>query len=202
MNPQTPIEYGNYYHIYNRGNNGCNLFYNNKNYFHFLRLYEKYINPIADTFAWVLLGNHFHLLIRIKDEEIINSKRVLDPFGVENKIKPPINCFSNLFNSYAQAINKAVGRTGSLFEHPFRRKVVTSEEYFRNLIIYIHQNPQKHGFIDNFKDYPWSSYGTMISDKPTLLNRNKVIEWFDGIDNLTSVHEQDHDYSDSEWVIE
>ena len=57
------LEFGKYYHIYNRGINSCDLFVENENYEHFLRLYEKYINPIVDTYAWVLMKNHFHLLV-------------------------------------------------------------------------------------------------------------------------------------------
>src|SRR6056297_2919022 len=71
--PQTlePIQYGNYYHIYNHGINGETLFRENSNYEHFFRLYEKYIDPVADTFAWVMMPNHFHFLVRIKEEEEI-----------------------------------------------------------------------------------------------------------------------------------
>lgn len=172
----------------------------------FLRLYEKYIDPISETFAWVLMGNHFHFLVRIKEEveikhQNVNPNRVLNPLGVK-KQKPLHSHFSDLFNAYAQAINKSIGRTGSLFEHPFRRKLVNSEEYFRNLVVYIHQNPLNHGFTDNFKDYPWSSFGTIISDKPTHINRDKVIDWFDGSDNFIKVHEYEIDFSDSEWLIE
>ena len=65
------IEPGRYYHIYNRGINSCNLFEENTNYEHFLRLYEKYIHPIADTYAWCLMKNHFHFLVRIKEEREI-----------------------------------------------------------------------------------------------------------------------------------
>lgn len=61
MQANTPLEYGRYYHIYNRGVNGANLFYTTSNYEHFLRLYERYLNPVVDTFAWCLLRNHFHL---------------------------------------------------------------------------------------------------------------------------------------------
>ena len=66
-----PIENGKYYHIYNRGINGTELFHSNENYLHFLRLYDEYIEPVADTFAWCLMRNHFHLLVRIKEEEEI-----------------------------------------------------------------------------------------------------------------------------------
>jgi len=58
-----PIEHGKYYHIYNRGINGTKLFNENENYRYFLRLYEKYIEPITETYAWCLMGNHFHLLV-------------------------------------------------------------------------------------------------------------------------------------------
>lgn len=68
----TPLEYGKFYHIYNRGINGCNLFQENENYEHFLYLYDKYICSVANTFAWVLMKNHFHLLVRIKTEKELN----------------------------------------------------------------------------------------------------------------------------------
>ncbi len=55
-----------FYHIYNCGINGENLFLSKEDYFRFLRLYEKYINPVCDTYSWVLMKNHFHLMVRIK----------------------------------------------------------------------------------------------------------------------------------------
>jgi|WetSurMetagenome_2_1015567.scaffolds.fasta_scaffold29263_2 putative transposase len=74
----SPLKYGKYYHVYNRGNNRgnnwCDLFLNEDDYEHFLRLYEKYINPVAETFAWVLMRNHFHLLVRIKEAGEIRYK--------------------------------------------------------------------------------------------------------------------------------
>jgi len=62
-----PLQYGLYYHIYNRGNNRENIFLEERNYRYFLQLYLKYIEPIAWTFAYCLLRNHFHFLVRIKD---------------------------------------------------------------------------------------------------------------------------------------
>lgn len=85
-------------------------------------------------------------------------------------------------------------RTGSLFEKPFHRIPVTTEKYFRQLIIYIHTNPVHHGFTDNFKDYPWSSYGTILSLKPSKLCRDKVIGWFDGKANFIEAHRQEINY--------
>ena len=61
------LQLGKFYHIYNRGINGEKLFHCEENYQHFLKLYSTYIDPIADTYAWVLMPNHFHFLVRIKE---------------------------------------------------------------------------------------------------------------------------------------
>ena len=66
MSSPSPLELGKYYHIYNRGNNGESIFLEDRNYTYFLQLYIKYIEPIALTYAYCLLRNHFHFLIRTK----------------------------------------------------------------------------------------------------------------------------------------
>jgi putative transposase len=201
-----PLQPGKYYHIYNRGNNREDLFRVPDNYQHFLRLYEKYIHPIADTFAWVLMKNHFHLLVRIKEEGEINFK---DLTGFQNLsgLRLPLNFasqqFSNLFNAYTKAFNKYYNRTGTLFERPFHRISIDSDRYFRQLVVYIHNNPVHHGFTPDFKDYPWSSYGSILSFKPTKLSREKVIGWFDDKANFVAVHNRATDMElIKEFVIE
>jgi REP element-mobilizing transposase RayT len=173
MRDFVPLEYGQYYHIYNRGNNGENIFIEERNYSYFLRLCVKYIEPIADTLAYVLLRNHFHLLVRIKDPS--RPGRSDRP---ARSPKSPTQQFSNLFNSYAKSINKAYGRTGSLFQKRFGRILVTSDAHFAALVRYIHFNPQKHGFVSDFREYPYSSYQAMLSDQATRLRRDVVLEWF------------------------
>ena len=64
------LEYGHFYHIYNRGIDSCNLFRKPENYEYFLAQYDKYISPVADTYAWVLMPNHFHLLVRVKENVV------------------------------------------------------------------------------------------------------------------------------------
>ena len=77
MRKIDPLEYGRYYHIYNRGINGTDLFLANENYLWFIKLYKKYIDIIADTFAWCLMKNHFHFLVRIKEEEEVSHLKPL-----------------------------------------------------------------------------------------------------------------------------
>jgi REP element-mobilizing transposase RayT len=175
MPKPKPLKYGTFYHIFNRGNNKENIFYHRENYIYFLKKYQQYILPIADTYAYCLLRNHFHFLVRTKTvEEIEQTLRVLETLRVSSLSQQ----FSNFFNSYSKSFNKRYQRTGSLLEHPFKRKIVDSDCYFLNLVHYIHFNPQKHRFIEDFRQYPWSSYNAMISEKPTKLRREDVLHWF------------------------
>jgi len=183
-----PLEYGNYYHIYNRGNNSTDVFFDTDSYYHFLKLYDKYISPIADTYAWCLLKNHFHVLVYVKlKHEIVWDK--LEYSTVEKpKILDPSKQFGHLFNAYTQAVNKKFKRTGGLFEKPFERKLVSSQKYLQNLIHYIHNNPVQHGFVKEMNLYPWSSYETILSEKPTKLKRSIIIDLYQTRENFVEYH--------------
>ncbi|WP_439130164.1 transposase [Polaribacter sp.] len=198
MRQLETIKLDQYYHIYNRGINSENLFYSEDNYRHFLKLYKKYIYPIAETFAWCLLKNHFHLLIKIKNEEEICKTFSINS---DKATKKPSQQFSNLFNAYAQAINKKYNRHGSLFEAPFKRKQIKNEKYLKNLILYIHNNPIQHNFVEKLSSYKWSSYNSIISEKKTLIERKKVIDYFNDKQNLIDTHQQKIDTeSIDEWL--
>ena len=186
----APLIPGMYYHIYNRGNNRENLFLEKRNYSYFLSLYAKHIEPIADTYAYCLMRNHFHVSLRIKTEDEYQTARVSETRAVSNlkKFNPSQN-FSNLFNAYAKAINKGYGRTGSLFEERFGRIPVTSDSYFMTLIFYIHYNPQKHGFVGDFRDWEWSSYHALVGTEETTLKRNEVLSMFGGRKGFEEFHQ-------------
>ena len=183
MKTTEALKYGHFYHLYNRGINSCNLFNNSDNYEYFLKLYHKHTGEIAETFAWVLMSNHFHFLVKIKS---------LNQSGFENLtgLKPPHQYFSNLFNAYTKAFNKRFDRHGSLFERPFRRKEINSVKYLRHVILYIHHNPVHHGFCSHPSEYQWISYNTCLSLKPTKLQREEVIGWFDDEANFKYMHNQ------------
>ena len=182
---QPSLEPGVTYHIYNRGNNRETIFIEERNYAYFMRLYNKYISPIVDTFAYCLMPNHFHFLLRIRD---------LPGFENLEGLKPPSQHFSNFFNAYTKAFNKSYNCTGSLFEKNFKRKPVTNDRYFTTLVAYIHQNPQRHGLIADFRDWPYSSYQTLISHKSTKLARNEVLDWFDDRDEFITFHRELADF--------
>jgi len=189
MKAIVPLQPGRYYHVYNRGNNGEDLFREERNYRHFLHLYSHHVHPIADTFAYCLLRNHFHLLVRIRTETEWRQSADSAPAGVQTcSAFKPSQPFSNLFNAYTKAINKAYERTGSLFEDRFERVEVTADSHFVRLIVYIHFNPQKHGFVKDFRDWPWSSYNALRTPSATRLKRDQVMSWFGNMTDFEAFH--------------
>ncbi|RRR74463.1 MAG: hypothetical protein EI684_06985 [Candidatus Viridilinea halotolerans] len=186
MKSIMPLQPGRYYHIYNRGNNREDLFREERNYRYFMGLYDRHITPVAETFAYCLLHNHFHFLVRI-------SEPVPVPVTTSAaKAMKPSQAFSNCFNAYAKTINKAYGRTGSLFQDRFGRIEVTTEAYFARLVVYIHRNPQKHGFVADFRDWPWSSYHALTGTSATRLNRSAVLGWFGDQMEFHALHQADY----------
>lgn len=180
-----------YYHIYNHANGSENLFRTAENYRFFLEKWGKYIAPVADTYAYCLMPNHFHALIRIKGEEKLKiAFRITDLTGFENLSGLISKQFSNLFNSYAKAYNKQYNRKGSLFNRPFKAKQITSDAYLTRVIFYIHHNPLHHGFTRHIADWPHSSYHTVVSDKLTRIKRKEVQDWFGGKQALEKFHNQ------------
>ena len=170
------LEPGKYYHIYNRGNNREILFKEARNYPYFLNLWKRHILPIADTFAYSLLPNHFHFAIRVKT-------------GTGRSPRDLSRCFANLFAAYAKAVNKGYDRTGSLFQKNFQRKEIDAGLHMGQLILYIHTNAEKHGLTANYCDYAHSSFTAMLSEKPTQLQRAEVLALFGGKEAFRAAHE-------------
>jgi putative transposase len=231
MASPSPLLYDTYYHIYNRGVNGENIFIEERNYELFLKLYEKHLEPITDLFAYCMLRNHFHVAVRVKSEnKIFEALRVSSIGRVKtlkvstpdskydnqessarhedsSQRKPlgfeyPSRQFSNFFNAYAKTINKAYSRTGSLFQHPFGRVPITSDRQFWSVVAYIHQNPQKHKFVEDFRDWKYSSYGISLSDKKTSVKRSEVLKWFGNKEQYLELHMHWLTEAESKWFAE
>ena len=174
------LKFGQPYHIYNRGNNREMLFREERNYPYFLSLFVKHVDPVVDTYAYCLLPNHFHLLVRVKTVEKQTEAEIGPVSKTGSILKEPSRQFNNLFIAYSKAFNKAFQRTGALFESPFRRKMVEDDRYFTTLVVYIHCNPQNHGLVTDFREWPYSSYEAIVTDEPTIVQRDAVLEWFNG----------------------
>lgn len=58
------------------------------------------------------------------------------------------------------------------------------------LVVYIHQNPQKHKFVEDFRDWDYSSYHELIGDVPTRLQRDKIMELFGSRQDFIRIHQE------------
>ncbi|MEQ9286706.1 MAG: hypothetical protein RIG77_07345 [Cyclobacteriaceae bacterium] len=172
-----------------------------KNYDYFLQQYTKYVNPFVKTFAYCLLNNHFHFLIQVKSEKELTG-------AIQKDMEKPLywhvsNGFSSFLQSYTRAVNKMADRTGPLFEPRFKRIAINNDAYFSQLITYIHRNPEKHGFVSDFRDYPYSSYHAHLSHLKTKLNRKEVLDWFGGKNEYVQFHkDQSFQPIEQEWFLE
>jgi putative transposase len=203
------------FHVYNRTNNKEVLFRSDENKRYFLQQYKKYLNPFLGTFCWNLLPNHFHFMIRIKaQKEIISHLKSLQTethsptekkfLNGEAHINELIEAeWTRFFTSYSMAYNKQYSRSGNLFHRPFKRLEIKQDQYFTQLVIYIHANAVKHKIVADIYAHKWSSLHTVLDSKPTSLLREELINWFGGLENLIKIHiEQTAFYYKSDFEIE
>ena len=171
MQPST------FYYIYNCANGSENLYRSEENYHFFLRRWSKYIEPVADTYCYCLMPNHFHFLIKTKSQEEV--EQTFGKFETFQKLSYRYSKqFANLFSSYTQSYNKMYNRRGSLFNPNFKAKEINSNAYFTNITHYIHHNPKHHGFANKIEEWPYSSYNSLRSQKTTKLQRDETLSWF------------------------
>ena len=180
------FEAGKCYHVYNRSVDRKPMFKNDGNYLYFLKQYDAYVSEVLDTLVYCLLGNHFHLLVRIKDLDPIRKQTPKLKSKSDHEIVS--HQFKRFFQSYAMAFNKQHDRIGTLFQTPFKRVEINNDAYFTNMINYIHTNPQIHGMVDDFRDWPWSSYHSILSYKQTKLKREEVIAFFGSVEDFKKQH--------------
>jgi len=171
-----------------------------ENHHFFLRKYKEYLSPYLETYAWCLLSNHFHFLVRVKSfESITSTLNSIETTSLTITEKKFLNnelnlseliegSFKRFFQSYALAFNKMHKRKGNLFYKPLKRLEVGSESHFNQAIVYIHANPVKHKIIKDFTTWKWSSYQAILSSTSTNLIRNEVLKWFGGKEQFIKTH--------------
>jgi putative transposase len=131
---------GQYYHLYNRGNNRQNIFFERENYLYFLRLIRHYFLPQnLVIIAYCLMPNHYHLLGQCNSDNLSDLMK-------------------SLSLAYSKAINQRFNRIGSLFQGRFKGRLVDKEEYLIHLVRYIHLNPVKANLVKNPQEWEFSSY--------------------------------------------
>ncbi len=132
---------GLFYHIYNRGVGRQNIFLTRDNYDFVLRKVSLYSEDLAvRVIAFCLMPNHYHFLLRQVGAQ---SAGLL---------------VQRVFNSYTKAFNRLYSRSGTLFESPFKAKMVERNEYLGHLCWYIHMNPVAAGLVRNIEEWLYSNF--------------------------------------------
>ena len=163
MGIRGPLAPNEHYHLYNRGTDRRVIFNTQADYERFLGLLYLSNNtqptnlsnyrgstltqwleverqePLVDIYAYCLMPNHFHLLVRQREEG-----------GVSRFMQ-------KLVTGYTMYFNKINDRTGSLMQGKFKSSHADSDQYFKHLFSYIHLNPVK------LIDPKWKEAG--IADK-------------------------------------
>ena len=200
INVITPILGDRYYHLFNRGNNGQQVFFTEENHHYFLRQFNHFMNLYVDVLAYSLMPNHFHFLIKTKDSiSFVKNNGIPsdERDGIHETGKIISNQLRSFFITYSMAINKQENRTGSLFSKNFKRLEIEEEDYLKYLAFYIHYNPQKHGWIGDFRNYRYSSWKAYQTQKASALNRKLLLEIYGDLDEFLDYHSIYHEEKES-----
>jgi len=178
----VPFIPGEYYHLYNRGNNRQNIFFERENYFFFLRGIKKYLQKHVLIIAYCLMPTHYHILIQVKPETFDSTSPSKIP-------KPSISTdMMSFIVSYTRAVNIRYNRVGSLFQGQIKGKLITNNQYLLNLCVYIHANPVKDGLVESPETWEFSNYREWVNLRAgTLVDHNFIKENFSNPQEYTSL---------------
>lgn len=199
------LEPGKTYHVYNRSNDHSFLFRQDEDFIEFLFLLKKYLFVFADLYAWALLPNHFHMIIRIKDEISIRRSIELLPVSARSDAQKKylVNAdfsslvtsqFRRLFTSYSMKINRWYKRRGNLFNRQFKRVEIKSDIQLIRTTVYIHANAMKHKIVSDFKNYRWTSYHDYVNNIRSKSIDDFVKNNFSDTEQFIEVHEKLSEY--------
>ena len=150
------------YHVLSRGNEQKDIFWDNQDRESFLNcLGEVSARFETDIFAYVLMDNHYHILLRTNRA---NLSKAMQWLGA----------------TYTRRFNNKHLRSGHLFQGRFKNIIVQNDAYLMQLSCYIHRNPLRAGMVKRLADYTWSSYPAYAYGKVHLkwLNLDLILAQF------------------------
>ncbi len=193
-NYRDEFETGSIYHVYNKVVSDVTLFNNDEDYTSFLERYARYFSPYFETFAYCLIPNHFHFLVRVKDnldsfianentnaaKKYLNGEESLN-FFLEHQL-------SRMLSGVAIKYNNLNNRVGPLFKQGTKRVALTTESRIIYQLCYIHHNPIHHKLTSDYKDWKFSSYHAYTGERPTQISKGPMLDLIGGIDVFHALH--------------
>ena len=181
MARQWRIEFeGALYHILSRGNEQQDIFLEDEDRNCFLDVLGEMSERFeVDVFAYVLMDNHYHILLRTREPNLSKSMQWLGP-------------------TYTRRFNVNHFRSGHLFQGRYKSIIVENDAYLVRLSCYIHRNPLRAGMVQRLADYPWSSYPTYAYNKknPEWLETDVILKQSNDKDKHRAYRQKVQRYSD------
>jgi len=152
---------GGLYHITARGDRREDIYFNTDDRHAWLKL----LGQVCERFNWVchaycLMTNHYHLVVETPEGNLAQGMRQLN--GV-----------------YTQYVNRTHGRVGHVFQGRYQAILVEKDSYLLELARYVVLNPVRARMVNDAADWPWSSYGAMISQAaPPWLKTDWILGQF------------------------
>lgn len=201
----TPLVNNEYYHVFNRGSDKRNIYFQQRDYSRFLKTfyYYKFCGPktkfsqftksnlfkpvlnekLVEILCFCLMPNHFHFLIKqLKDKGISIF-------------------LSQLTNSYTKYFNIKYGRVGALLQGTFKSVRIESDEQLIHLSRYIHLNPVVSGLVKLPEQYIWSSYPEYAFQDPVLCSSDEIMSFFKSPQEYQEFVENQIDYANQLELI-
>lgn len=170
------------YHIMMRGIDKRGIFLCESDNYAFLHHVEHAREKSNfSLFAYCLMVNHVHLLIKEGNEEIGDSIRRINV-------------------GYAQYHNNKHTRVGHLFQNRFLSEPVDNDAYLLAVVRYIHQNPLKAKIVNRMSDYQWSSYRNYLTRRSTLVDFEDVMGYFGSVNEFINFHTQEGNEQCLEYI--
>ena len=152
------------HHVMGRGIDGVKIFSNRKDREDFLeRLADLCGADALSIYAWALMSNHFHLLVRTGNQLLSNSMR-------------------KLLTGYVVNYNRRHKRYGYLFQNRYKSIICEDDPYLLELTRYIHLNPLRVRIVkdlEELKAYQWSGHSVIMgAAKREWQDRDTVLAYF------------------------
>lgn len=204
---KAPFKPESFYHIVCKSVDGIDLFREDADYKVFQQRFKQFTNIIFDAWAYCLLANHAHYIVKTKTAETI-LKTINEPdnatlamnswlYDPDNELLFDVMAerqMNSFLVSFANYSNNKYSRKGGLFQKPFRRIEVVDDSHLQQAIIYTHANAQKHALVKDFKDHPYNSYTATVHNDPIFTDTKSVVDFFGGIEKFKSIHKSQVEY--------
>ncbi len=189
---------GYFYHMYNHGVHDIDLFREKFDFQYYLEKFKLYFSPYFEVYAYCLMPNHYHFIVRVREEEDIRKEiaNLIDSKAKTYFLKGEIpldklieDQFRRMHSSYTLKMKRIYKNWGPLFLSKHKRVRIHFIEKILKQICYVHHNPIHHHFTNNYISWPYSSYHQLIHENNSLIETGKVFQLFGGKNDFIKSHE-------------